>query len=93
MWWGDHSRTSKKARKVKLALHMYEASMCSCGHSGLLAHGHEGVGEYEAKTVTCHACAAKERAKKSDTPGLKTYADDLHDNPAEPEPEDDDDAE
>jgi hypothetical protein len=81
MWWGELSRTSKKVRKVKLALHMYEASLCSCGHSGLLSHGYEGAGEYEAKTVTCHACAAKERAKKTDTPGLKTYAEDLHDTP------------
>ena len=94
MWWGNMSRTSKRVRKVKLALRMYEDSLCACGHSALLAHGAEGVGEYDAKTVTCHACAAKERAKKTETPGQKVYAEDLHDNPPEPDaPADDDDLE
>lgn len=71
---------------VKLALHMYEASLCVCGHSAFLAHGPEGAGEYETHAVTCHACKAREREKQSDTPGLKFYTTDLHD-----EPRDDDD--
>ena len=79
IWWGIKDRTSKHALLVKLAFRLYEASLCSCGHSMFLAHGPEGVGEYEARTVTCHACKAKEREKRSEQPGLKLWAEDLHD--------------
>ena len=58
-----------------------------------LAHGAEGVGEYEARSVTCHACKAKEREKPSDTPGLKLWAEDLHDNPRDDDQDNDEEIE
>jgi hypothetical protein len=74
---------------VKLALHLYEQSICQCGHSSLLAHGPEGVGEYETRTVTCHSCKAKEREKRSEDPGVKLFTIDLHDDPRDDtEPDD-----
>lgn len=73
---------------VALALHLYERSLCQCGHSMLLAHGAEGVGEYEAQTVTCHACKAIARADRSDAPGLKLFTRDLHDDPRDDELDD-----
>lgn len=76
---------------MKLALRYYEASLCSCGHSMFLAHGPEGHDEYEVRTTTCHACRAKEKEKQPDTPGLKMWAEDLHDTPHdEPAPDDED---
>jgi hypothetical protein len=81
IFWGIKDRTSRSALLVKLALHYYESSLCQCGHSSFLAHGPEGVGEYEVHTVTCHACKAREREKQSDVPGLKYYTADLHDEP------------
>jgi hypothetical protein len=74
-----------------LALHLYEQSLCSCGHSSLLAHGPEGVGEYEAHTVTCHSCKAREREKTTDAPGVKYYTVDLHDEPRDDDPDDEED--
>ncbi len=76
---------------MKLALRYYEQSLCQCGHSSYLAHGPEGVGEYETHTVTCHACKAKEREKQSDAPGLKYYTEDLHDHPRDDDTEVDED--
>lgn len=85
------SRLSKPVLLVKLALHLYERSLCSCGHSAFLAHGYEGVGEYDADTVNCHACGAIARVKLNG-PGQKAYALDLHGTPHDPvEPDEDED--
>lgn len=75
---------------VKRALRIYEDSLCSCGHSSLLSHGNEGVGEYEEDSVTCHACKAVESVKADGKPGQKRFTRDLHDDPPEPEPTEDD---
>ena len=91
MSWGIKDRHSKPALLVKLALRYYEQSLCSCGHSSFLAHGPEGVGEYETHTITCHSCKAKERAKQTDEPGVKLFTVDLHDEPRDDEPDDDQD--
>jgi hypothetical protein len=88
IWWGIKDRTTKPVLLVKLALRLYEQSLCQCGHSSFLAHGPEGVGEYEARTITCHACKAREREKPTDAPGVKVYTEDLHDEPHDDEVDD-----
>lgn len=78
---------------MKLALRMYEDSLCSCGHSSFLAHGPEGHDEYEADSVKCHACAEGERARERDSspaPGTKMFVKDLHDDPRDDEPDGED---
>lgn len=90
MFWGIKSRTSPAALQIKLALRIFEDSLCSCGHSSLLSHGREGVGEYEIQTVRCHACAEAEKAAERDSdkvPGMKTFVRDLHDDPRDPDSE------
>lgn len=72
---------------VKRALRIYEDSLCSCGHSSLLSHGAEGVGEYEEGTITCHACKAMESVKGDGKPGQKRFARDLHDDPPDDDEE------
>jgi hypothetical protein len=76
---------------IKLALHIYEGSLCQCGHSSFLAHGYEGTGEYRGRTTTCHACAIKDRRKQTDAPGVKFYTQDLHDHPRDDDDLDDED--
>lgn len=82
---------------MKLALRMLDDSICQgCGHSSLLAHGFEGHGEYEVQSVTCHGCKALEKASGSSSerePGQRRFARDLHDDPPEPETDDQDDDE
>lgn len=63
---------------VKLALRIYEDSLCRCGHSMLLTQASDAKIAYRAKTVTCQACAAGERGREKDpAPGDITYVEDL----------------
>jgi uncharacterized Zn finger protein len=66
---------------MKLALHLFEQSLCRCGHSSFLAHGREGVGEFDTQTVTCHACGETARQTDELKPGQIRYTVDRHDDP------------
>jgi hypothetical protein len=61
---------------------MFEDSLCRCGHSAFIAHGENGVGEYDAKPTTCHACKEAERASRDDdrSPGRVVSVRALHDD-------------
>jgi CDGSH-type Zn-finger protein len=75
---------------VKLALRKYEDSLCRCGHSSYLAHGDQGLGEYERTTFTCHACkeaASKSEDQEDDKPWRVAMIRDLHDDPKSPDEE------
>lgn len=63
---------------MALALEMYEASLCSCGHSGFLTYDrHENTPYFRLESVVCVACEPREaaqRAQKDDPwPGTKTF--------------------
>lgn len=76
---------------VKIALRMYEDSLCRCGHSVLLTQAPDALLAYRAKTVTCPACASGERERKrADDPGQMVYVEDLRDTPGAMDPDADD---
>lgn len=68
---------------VKAALTIYEDSLCACGHSMALTQASDAIDAYKAETVTCPACAAREREREQDHgPGRITMVRDLRDTPA-----------
>ena len=63
-----------------LALTIYEAGLCGCGHPVVIAHDEQSDGWFGAKKVQCHSCAAQERATTGNgkdpyvpQPGEKVY--------------------
>lgn len=77
---------------VKLALQMYEDSLCRCGHSRLLTRLPDASIAYRAKTETCPACAAGERERNTEKgAGKSTYVEDLRDTPGAMDPDNADD--
>lgn len=67
---------------VKLALRMYEDSVCRCGHSRFLTQRHDAAIAYRAVTETCVGCATGERERSTEKgAGKITYVQDLRDTP------------
>lgn len=49
-----------------LALTIYEAGLCSCGHPMVIAHDPDNDGWYDTHKVQCHSCAKRELATRGD---------------------------
>lgn len=76
---------------VKMALRIYEDSLCRCGHSMMLTQAADAKIAYRPETVTCQACAAGERGRDKDPgPGDITFVKDLRDTPGAMDPDADD---
>jgi hypothetical protein len=77
---------------VKVALRMFEDSLCRCGHSMFLTQAEDAGLAYRAKTIICPACAEAEKARTKDPEaGQHTYIEDVRDRPEEMDPEKADD--
>jgi hypothetical protein len=76
------NRLSRKAVLCALALQKYEDSLCrGCGQSSLLSFEDYAEGEYERRTVFCHACYVLDADNSKPGKGERVYVQDLHDHP------------